>query len=392
MSRHTFTPQLRSATAPIPINLPSDQQPTAAAMPDHRAVIEQQARIAFLNGNGVLWELVVSKLQDFLVHPMDMTEREFVDFVLHPNVPAWLDANLETLAHRALSRRMQLHLRMAQIGISPRLASALDMRGVASDRDRVSFINEYHAKHAINALRGLGIRGVTNDEAEKFARMNMTDQNRFVLNRMSNAHPHPTEGNGTTDAGPSTTAGLSTTAGPSTTTGSSITAGPSTTASPATTASQGEVRHNSARRSETPTLKSCLRKGSAYDEPSAQQVSTAPARPRRNVTWNYEVTAVAHPRDAARAAKLALKEAAKAARLARENSRKSSESLEKPSVFAAIVVAFRSDPPERVHHVVERPRVKRPLGRSIVKTYSAAWAAFKEPQRLGPVPTERCGD
>jgi hypothetical protein len=345
---------------------------------------------------------------------MDMTEREFVDFVLHPNVPAWLDANLETLAHRALSRRMQLHLRMAQIGISPRLASALDMRGVASDRDRVSFINEYHAKHAINALRGLGIRGVTNDEAEKFARMNMTDQNRFVLNRMSNAHPHPTEGNGTTDAGPSTTAGLSTTAGPSTTTGSSITAGPSTTASPATTASQGEVRHNSARRSETPTLKSCLRKGSAYDEPSAQQVSTAPARPRRNVTWNYEVTAVAHPRDAARAAKLALKEAAKAAklahkeaakaaklahkeaakaaRLARENSRKSSESLEKPSVFAAIVVAFRSDPPERVHHVVERPRVKRPLGRSIVKTYSAAWAAFKEPQRLGPVPTERCGD
>jgi hypothetical protein len=108
--------------------------------------LKQEARLQYTSGRGLDWELAISKLQDYFLHPVDLTEAEFIEFVSEQDIEAWLAQHCLEIAHRVISRRAEAQQLLRELGISCNQLGGIEMFELMNDAERMTFIEEYRCR------------------------------------------------------------------------------------------------------------------------------------------------------------------------------------------------------------------------------------------------------
>lgn len=107
---------------------------------------KQEAQLQYTSGRGLIWELSISKLQSYFLHPVDLTEAEFIELVSGRDIEAWLAQHHLEIAHRIISRRAEAQQLLREAGISCNQLGGIEMFELMNDAERAAFIEEYRPR------------------------------------------------------------------------------------------------------------------------------------------------------------------------------------------------------------------------------------------------------
>lgn len=131
---------------PDPEPRPSPDYTLALPKYQYTEELMQEAKLQFSTCRGLFWELAMLKLRDHFLHPVDLTEAEFVDFISVLDLDAWLDRHRPKFIYRVIRRRATAKQALKDAGISPVELGGIEMFELMNDAERANFITEYKSR------------------------------------------------------------------------------------------------------------------------------------------------------------------------------------------------------------------------------------------------------
>jgi hypothetical protein len=132
--------------SPDPDRSTSPESTPATPKYQYSEELMQEAKQQYTTCRGLFWELALLKLRDHFLHPVDLTEAEFVEFVSVSDIDAWLDMHRPKLIYRVICRRATAQQALKDAGISPLELGGIEMFELMNDAERANFIEEYKSR------------------------------------------------------------------------------------------------------------------------------------------------------------------------------------------------------------------------------------------------------
>lgn len=124
----------------------SDDSSTSTSSDTYRAnpAVIAEARRQYELGQGLFWSLAVLQLSENFLHPIDLTEAEFVNLVTVDDADAWIAERRSRLVHRMIMRRADALRTLKLAGVPYRHLRSIEMFELMDDAERNAFLVEYH--------------------------------------------------------------------------------------------------------------------------------------------------------------------------------------------------------------------------------------------------------